>query len=151
MPTKPMPLAERFWKNVDVRGPDECWEYGKKARGPKGHGMFQRGRGLGTIGSHRMAWILTHGELKPGEWVLHRCDNPPCCNPEHLYVGDHEQNMRDMGERKRSRSAKVTHCPSGHPYSEENTYVAPKSGERICRTCRKAQKRARYLDPTKSR
>lgn len=149
MPTKPVPLAERFWRNVIVLGPDECWEYRGRARLPSGHAIFQRGRGIGTIGAHRMAWLLTHGETE--EWVLHRCDNPPCCNPAHLYLGDHEQNMRDMGKRKRSRSAKVTHCPAGHPYSEENTYVAPKSGERICRTCLKKRKRERYLDPTKSR
>lgn len=145
------PLAERFWANVHIGRPDECWEYSGKARGPKGHAIFQMGRGVGTVGAHRVAWELANGALQEGEWVLHHCDNPPCCNPDHLYIGDHAQNMVDMKERKRSRSAKVTHCPQGHPYSEENTYRPPGGGPRRCRECLKEQKRRRYLDPTKSR
>ena len=57
--------------------------------------MFQQGRGLGTIRGAPDGVDLTHSGLKPGSGFYH-CDNPPCCNPRHLYVGDHRQNIRDM-------------------------------------------------------
>lgn len=144
------PLAERFWDHVKQGAPDECWEWQSSAKSEFGYGIFQMGRGIGTRAAHQVAWELTNGD-RDGHWVLHHCDNPPCCNPGHLYLGDAKANGRDMSERGRSRSAKVTHCPADHPYDEANTYRSPGGGPRRCRQCLKAQKRARYLDPSKSR
>lgn len=58
---------------------------------------------------HRLAWALTHGPIPPGKWVLHHCDNPPCCEAGEpgrpgsgcLYLGDHEQNVADKVARER--------------------------------------------------
>jgi hypothetical protein len=49
----------------------------------------------------RVAWVLTNGEIPAGAWVLHSCDNPACVKPEHLFLGDHRDNMRDMAAKGR--------------------------------------------------
>ena len=80
---------ERFWDRVDKKGPDECWEwFGQK--NPKGYG-YVKPYGL----THRFSYELHTGE-KPGElFVCHSCDNPPCVNPAHLWLGTVTDNQRD--------------------------------------------------------
>jgi len=80
----------KFWSRVAIGSVEECWEW-TGARRPKGYGNASHENG--PIEAHRLAWILTHG--KPEGWVLHRCNNPPCCNPNHLYVGDAQDNAND--------------------------------------------------------
>ncbi len=81
------PLAERFWRFVDKSGgPNACWPWTGGLDG-HGYGLFER------AGAHRTAYRLTHGE--PRYLVLHHCDNPPCCNPKHLYDGTRKDNARD--------------------------------------------------------
>jgi hypothetical protein len=58
--------------------------------------MVSRGGHCGRmIGAHRAAWLVTHGEIPEGQEVCHRCDNPPCCNPAHLFLGSHAENVQD--------------------------------------------------------
>src|SRR5205814_1663907 len=73
-----------FWYNVLRRGPNDCWEW-LGARGKQGYGTFGcYGR---TMRAHRLAWLFCKGPIPAGLCVLHRCDNPPCCNPGHLFLG----------------------------------------------------------------
>ena len=98
--------------------------------------MTFRGKQTGT---HRVSWILTFGEIPDGLFVLHRCDNPPCLNPQHLFLGTHLENIADKISKGRQTrfNAFKTHCPSGHPYDGENTYTYP-NGYRFCRKCGRA-------------
>lgn len=85
----------RFWDKVNVVGHNDCWEW-KAGRHQFGYGMFWL-KELGQNDSApRVAWRLIQGPIPEGEWVLHRCDNPPCCNPAHLFLGPPKANTQDM-------------------------------------------------------
>lgn len=97
-------LQERFWNKVARRGPAECWEW-QGYRASSGHGRVSlgfsaKGERL-RDGAHRWAWVLTNGPIPDGLCVCHRCDNPPCCNPVHLFLGSHAENQRDRHEKGR--------------------------------------------------
>lgn len=94
------PAVDRFWANVDKRGPDECWDW-KGGRAKRG-GYGKLGIGNKTIVASRFSYELHHGPA--GELhVCHRCDNPPCCNPAHLFLGTIADNMRDKAAKGRCR------------------------------------------------
>jgi hypothetical protein len=99
-------IHERFWSKVDKSGPDDCWEW-RGTRNPRGYGVFQRGRGIGTTLSHRQAWLFSLGEIT--DCILHHCDNPSCCNPAHLFDGNRDTNNKDMAAK--GRSARGTRRP----------------------------------------
>jgi len=91
----------RFWVKVDKRGLDECWPWTAAISG-NGYGSFKLGGKPQT--SSRVAWLASYGRPAGDNMVLHKCDNRPCCNPAHLYLGDVKQNSRDMVERGRTRN-----------------------------------------------
>jgi hypothetical protein len=82
------------------------------------------------MNTHRAAWILKKGPIPKGLSVCHTCDNGLCVNVEHLYLGTHAQNMRDMAERGRARKPNKakTHCKRGHEMTEENTGLYIRNG-----------------------
>lgn len=90
---------ERFWSYVDKRSTG-CWEWTGGRRG--GYGIF-RLRGS-TVSSHRLSYFLANGPFK--HLVLHRCDNPPCVNPDHLFIGTHRDNTDDAFQKGRRERAK---------------------------------------------
>ena len=95
-----MTLAERAWAKV-VKG-DGCWEFGG-ARDAQGYGhLFSLGR---HFQAHRVIWEDANGPIPDGLWVLHHCDNPPCCNPAHLFLGTPADNTADMIAKGRNRRA----------------------------------------------
>jgi hypothetical protein len=95
------PVAERFWSKVDRRGADECWSW-KGGRRRRGYGIFSAGGS--QLLAHRMAWQLSRGPIPPKMFICHHCDNPPCCNPAHLFIGSAADNFHDMIMKGRARS-----------------------------------------------
>lgn len=95
---------ERLWDRLRVNG--DCWEW-TGSRTSKGYGQICHNGS--KVGTHRLAFELHHGrKLEPGEHVLHDCDNPPCCNPAHLFAGTPVENTHDMIRKGRQR-------PTGAP------------------------------------
>lgn len=92
----------RFWSKVDMRGPDECWEW-QGSINRNGYGSFKLSS-YNTVTASRMALIGSKMTEPEGLAVLHRCDNPPCCNPAHLYFGTQARNNQDKLERNRWRA-----------------------------------------------
>lgn len=93
-------LAKRFWDKVHKT--DGCWEW-TASLDRYGYGKFSSEQGQWQR-AHRISWQLTHGYIPPKTCVLHRCDNPKCVNPEHLFLGTHADNMRDMYAKDRRRA-----------------------------------------------
>ena len=104
--SKRAPAAMRIAARVDrTGGPDACWPW-TGAVDRWGYGRFQLNKR--ETGAHRAAYVVTHGEVPAGMLVRHACDNPPCCNPAHLYVGTAAENMADRSERGRTGSGHLT-------------------------------------------
>lgn len=117
-----------------------CWNW-KGVRDKDGYGQLKCAAARDER-AHRVAAYLWLGiPLDSPLKVLHRCDNPPCFNPKHLFGGTVGDNQRDMCAKGRHKNQIKTHCPQGHPYSEENTYYhkTPKTTMRHCKICRKKQ------------
>jgi len=115
---RPTPLntPERFWSRVEVT--DHCWPW-TLGKDKDGYGLirYQNRR----MRAHRLAWELTHGPIPKDMHVLHHCDNPPCCNPEHLFLGTELDNRRDCIAKGRSSSGEKhpAHLhPEYFPYGE---------------------------------
>lgn len=85
-------IQERFWSKVDKRSEDECWLWRASTWGI-GYGSFRlRGK---SLSAHRFAYEDAFGESPGTLCVLHKCDNPPCCNPKHLFLGTNQDNTDD--------------------------------------------------------
>ena len=134
--------TERFWAKVDKNGPvhptlgTPCWLWTAGLQGA-GYGQFHPSPSVKVL-AHRYAWELDSG-APPQDNILHRCDNPPCVNPNHLFEGTQTENMKDMVEKGRfvgNRYGQRTHCGNGHEYTPENTYIW--AGKRQCRDCKHA-------------
>lgn len=95
--------AARFWAKVHICGPDDCWPW-LRAVDRDGYGWFTVGthRDHRPYRAHRIAFIISFGVIPDTVHVLHDCDNPPCCNPAHLWPGSNAENIRDRNTKGRS-------------------------------------------------
>jgi len=110
-------FSDRFWSNVNKNGNvvsyigSPCWEWtGSKT--PQGYGQVNAGVGVTNVRAHRLSWYLNNGEI--GDFhVLHKCDNPSCVNPSHLFLGTNADNVADC-------VAKGRQCKTDWSAGEDN-------------------------------
>lgn len=122
-----------FWDKVDKKTKNKCWNW-KASLQRGGYGSFHL-RCLDTARAHRVSWMIHFGKTKLH--VLHKCDNPKCVNPNHLFLGDEKKNILDMVEKGRHWNQIKKRCKRGHVFAIRN-------GKRICRPCKNLKSRERY-------
>lgn len=86
-------LEKRFWERVDKRAPQECWPWLGRTNA-LGYGTIDD-KGTSKL-AHRVSYELHVGPIPENHLVCHDCDNPPCCNPAHLFLGTDTENIQDM-------------------------------------------------------
>lgn len=140
---------QRYFENVEIK--EGCWGW-RAATNRKGYGRFYSKH---TQSAHRFSWIIHKGKIPDGLFVLHKCDNPPCTNPEHLFLGTNLDNIRDMIAKGRNyKFPKKKKCSRGHEYTSENTLIV--SNRRRCKKCTRAYhknlvSRLKISDPIRHR
>jgi len=92
------PNIVKFWKYVDKKGISDCWQW-NGTKDKDGYGRFFSGK---HTKSHRLSYSLQYGDISEGMCVLHKCDNPSCVNPNHLFLGTHKDNSIDMVNKGRN-------------------------------------------------
>lgn len=78
---------QSFWDSMEITGLDECWNW-LRGKDSYGYGAYKKQK------AHRFAYYLTRGEIPDNKHILHKCNNPSCCNPTHLRAGTHQENMK---------------------------------------------------------
>ena len=95
-------LETRFWEKVEVKNENDCWNWlGWKVRG---YGRIKR-NGVKEL-AHRISYSIHFGHIPERKCVLHTCDNPSCVNPNHLWIGTHQENMTDRGRKGRTKNGR---------------------------------------------
>ena len=97
-----MPIRDNFWENTKLNEKTGCLEW-QRGKANYGYGSLRDENGK-SVKAHRYAWVLVNGPIPEGMEVLHSCDNTPCCNPKHLFLGTQKENMEDMTRKGRRKS-----------------------------------------------
>lgn len=102
---------DEFWKMVDIRGPQDCWPWRGRTKAGYGRVSFysrRTGKTPRTQQAHRVAWEFVNGPIEDASLeVCHTCDNPPCCNTAHHFLGTQSDNARDMQAKGRGRGGSM--------------------------------------------
>jgi hypothetical protein len=137
--------------NERVAKTEDCWLWTGQTyetKRPYGRFHFRDKRYL----AHRISWVLHFGEIPPGLLVCHRCDNPKCVRPDHLFLGTYADNKWDSVRKGRARKSHMQAtgcCVHGHEMTEENTRYRlstdrhnglPRTTVRQCRKCDRSYK-----------
>ena len=129
-----------FWNKVDrSKGEDSCWPWQGYIH-PDGYGQVRYHGKMQK--AHRIAYLLTIGNIPDDMELDHLCKSRDCINPNHLEPVTRETNI-NRSDSLAVKNRQKTHCPKGHPYSEENTILDKSSGGRRCQICRREQAKYR--------
>ncbi len=122
---------ERFWSYVKKGEPNECWPWKPTCRVRDGYGMFWFEKR--NHQAHRLAYLFAKGEFDRSKDILHTCDNPPCCNPNHLFVGTDRDNQQDCLRKNRRVIAHGEMLPQSKlsPAQVKEIRETAKNGRRV--------------------
>ncbi len=121
--------------NINFYKGTSCWEWVRLLYHGYGHFWLNDKSPC----AHRVSYEYLYGKIPEGLQLDHLCRNRKCVNPNHLEVVTCRENLR-RGEHNNQNKGK-THCPQGHEYSPENTYIIPSTYGRLCRICQRIQRR----------
>jgi len=142
-------IEQRFWSKVDPLYADKsCWNW-IGVTDKNGYGQIRLNGRLTQ--AHRFSWELWRWIIPHGICVLHKCDNPSCVRPGHLFLGTKSDNTRDAISKGRFRppnGINITHCKRGHEFSKHNTDTF--HGSRVCKECNRFRMR-QYLKRKRDR
>lgn len=144
------PVRDRLLSRREIDGQTGCWNWTGYIH-HTGYGQIRLPDGPQTIYTHRVSYETFVGPIPDGLQIDHLCRNRTCFNPEHLEPVTSKENTRRAPASVSTLNAAKTHCPSGHPYDDTNTYLCRQEGGvvRRCKVCTKAATQ-RHLDRKKA-
>jgi hypothetical protein len=123
--------VDAFWSRVNIAGDDDCWNW-TGAKTDRAYGIYAPLPGV-LLRSHRVAYALHNKGIDESMVVCHKCDNPSCCNPNHLFLGTLKDNTADMVAKGRNHKMLGSQNPSAKLTSEQvrKIYLDPRTNKEI--------------------